>query len=960
MAKEKTTSFKEALAQANSGKRFPVIALTRESPQLASMISKLVAAPLAPTYGRGGQREPTLPNTHVFHNKARRTADNISDSQTVMQMLPDIELAAQILVSSILSPKDMMTTEITYNVQEGLLSSDVSGSLIQAAYKYFENDYKIKPKLPEMLRDMLFDTGSYAVAVIPENSIDEVINGARKVTMESLNAHGWKTHHTYAQPVSLGLLGPATRAVPREERNGPGLSLEDLHDRPATSPDIAQSKMVLSAGDGRAAAMETYITVSDNPDLLKLPQIHQRVRESRITSAIHSKPLRSLTRALEAMPGQAGPGTTVTDRLLTEKLFKHRQGSFKPIVTMKTQDQLNRKTVGNPLVLHLPSESVLPVHVPGTPEAHVGYFILLDMEGNPISRDEQTDYYRELETRMQSNGNFATAMLSKMKQMTNGAFNPTEQGDLEMSTRVYGEMIEQDLLARLRNGVYGKGIAIAKRDEVFRVMLARSLAQQQTQMLFLPAELMTYFAFKFGADGIGKSLLDDMKIINSLRAMLTFSNVMASLKNSIGRTNVNMKLDPDDPDPSRTIEIATHEIIRSRSNSFPIGLNKPTDLVDFLQKAAYEITFEGHPGVPDVKMDFTEKNSQYVKADTELEEQLRKRSTMGLGLSPENIDAGFSAEFATSILQNNLLLSKRVMQYQEGFTPQLTDHHRKVMLNSESLLEEFREILNSNFDSLKTYLTDEAKEMLKGDAGGKEGASADAIKQAVVDHFIHEFIMAFEVQLPQPNSVTLDNQLAAFDKYVEGLDKVLEAYISPEYFTSTTGGDVMADIGTLRALVKSYFIRNWLAENGVMTEVSTLTTVDSEGKSAANVFEATENHIEGLVKSLTGFLVNLAPIKRKADEKLQTVGATPEDTTTPPTDDTGGDDSGAGDDLSGDMPTLDEPDTTDLDTEETEPADANRPQEGSNSGDAAAKKEEGDDKNKEPKAAGSEDAEPKA
>jgi len=363
--------------------------------------------------------------------------------------------------------------------------------------------------------------------------------------------------------------------------------------------------------------------------------------------------------------------------------------------------------------------------------------------------------------------------------------------------------------------------------------------------------------------------------------MVMFANVMSSLRNSIGRTEVKLKLDESDPDPKKTIEIAMHEIARTRQQYFPLGMNSPTDLVDWLQRSGFEFTFEGHPGLPDVSIDFGEKNTNYVKPDSELEESLRKRAIMATGLSPETVDNSFSAEFATTAMANNLLLSKRVTQIQEQFTPQLSDHMRKVMLNSEKLLEELREIVESNFDKLKLERVMDSHDSATKDKSLTE-IDEKLARSRLVNRFLMDFIMSFEVSLPKPNSVTLENQLAALKTYIEGLDMTLEAWLSDKFFTSDTGGQVSAQVESVREMIKAHFIRQWMSENGVLTELSALTATDAEGKPTLDLYEAQKSHVEALTKSLTALMVGLQKVKDASDKVIEDrvgeVGTAPSDT----------------------------------------------------------------------------------
>lgn len=869
-------TFKKAVQLANSGQRFQVMPLVRDNPELAATISKLIPDRMPAQYNQQGNREQIAPNIAAFHTTSEKTTQSIMDAETVMQLLPDMKLSSQILVSSILSPKDMMTTDLTYSsAVEGMMPPDVSGAMIDILRRHFDQDYKIKQQLPKMLEDILFRVGSYAVAVIPENSIDEIINGSNRVSLEDLSEH-IDSKSGAVKP--LGLLGPAVRSQPSVARSAGGLVLEALNDY-APNREV-DGKVTLEGILDKT--VDTYLSVTDNHSLLKIPQLNQKIREQRISQIVGSKAMESLTTH------------KLNDRQLTGILYKDRQFQFKPISQLKTQEQLNRRTVGNPLVLHLPSEAVIPVYIPGCVEEQVGFFVLIDADGNPVAKAQDTDHYRELSQRLTSNGSFPSAMLGKVKSMMSG-FDATNSGHLDYTARAYGNMVEQDLLSRLRNGVYGNGVALAKKDEVYRIMFARALAKQHTQLLFIPVELMTYMAFHYTSDGVGKSLLEDMKILNSLRSMLMFANVMASLKNSIGRTEVKLKLDESDPNPQKTIEIAMHEIIRSRQQYFPLGMNSPTDLTDWLQRSGFEFTFEGHPGLPDVAVDFGEKNSNYIKPDTELEESLRKRSIMATGLSPETVDASFQAEFATSIVTNNILLSKRVMQMQEQFTPQVSDLLRKYIINSEHLQNDLRQVLINNFDKLNLELTDEAKAKAAEESNkvpeDPEAESSDpsedltlATEAAIVDgyalmerdrvinQFLNEFIMNFEVTLPKPNSVTLENQMTALETYTKALDATLDAYISDSFFTSSTGGDIAGEVNTVKAVLRAYYIRQWMAENGVMTELANLTNVNAEGLPSINVYEIQQTHINNLTKALSHFLVGLQPVKNMANKVVEAIG----------------------------------------------------------------------------------------
>lgn len=849
-------SFRKAIELANSNKKFPVISLVRENPELAAALSKLVAPTETPAYDTQGNRSITEPNTYNFRNTSDTISQNINDANTVLQVLPETDLPIQILISSVLAPKDMVTTELTYSVPEGMFQPNVSSALLLIIRKYFEHDYKIKQLLPKMLRDMLANTGSYPVAVIPENSIDEVINGNVNVNMESIS----NNINTDGVFKPIGILGPSGDGVDKSDV----ISLETFSSYSFSGVSVDQK--INFSSNNNTESISSYTSVTDNPSALKMPLLATKARELRIRSLINSKALESFS------------DNKFTDRAISNVMYKNRGSSYKSITTLKTQEQLNRKTVGNPLILHLPSEAVIPVHVPGRVEQQLGIFVLLDIDGHPLTRVNDSDYYQQLTNRLNNTGSFATAMLNKVKSQMDG-FNPANREHLNYSAKVYGDMIEKDLLSRLRNGVYGNGVALAKNEEIYRIMLARTLAKQHSQLLYLPIELCTYMAFDYTDDGIGTSVLDSMKILNSLRSMLMFANVMAALKNSVGRTNVKIKLDPDDPNAKKSIETTMHETINARTQSFPLGRNNPIDLTDWLQRAGFDFTYEGHPDLPDIAIDYTEKNTNYTKPDTDLEEGLRKKSIMSWGISPETVDASNQADFATSIVNSNVLLSKRVVQIQEKFTPQLSDHMRKVIMHSERVVDDLRDILIKNVDKL--VLEEEDADNPSNDAEIKETNKkkdySEEEKNAIVNRALNDFILNFEVELPKPNSVTLENQVASLETYLKALDLTIDAWVSDKFFNVDLGGDVANQVMSVKEVLRAYFIRKWLAENGVMPELSALTNVTDDGEPELDIYKIQQEHISALTRSFTRFMSGLQKDKNASNEKIEKMGGVSEE-----------------------------------------------------------------------------------
>jgi hypothetical protein len=786
-----------------------------------------------------------------------KRAKKNQDTATIMKMLPDIELSAQILVNSILAPKDMTTLELIYEGPKHLFSPELSANVLARVKLHFEEGYDFKKIVPEMLREPLFEKGSYPIAVIPENVIDAVINSDRGIGVES-RATLSRVFREDGLARGIGILGH-----PKHKENAMkfGLSLEDRLSASkrtmsaSAAEDDARYYMSYSAED--LDVIDKCVAVTDNPSVLRVPLINELVKQKAVHKAYGGSDYRP---GLESVSEEK-----INDMLIERAIYRYRPIQSSLTTELPYQNELKRNSVGSPLVMKLPSESVLPVHVPGNPKQHVGYFVLLDEEGNPLESPDGDIMHPQAQ---KDAGNSITSNLMKRAAINMGLdedrFDARNIMHVRELTRMYSEMVERDLIARVRNGVYTGNVTIAKNEEVYRLMMSRVLSKQHCQLLYIPVEYMTYVAFKYTDDGIGKSLIDEQSMLHVIRSILMFTDVLASVKNSIGRTRVSAQLDPKDSNPRKTIDMLQDEIIRSRTVQLPYSISSPADIHDFIQRLGYEWEFTGHPGIPDMKFDFQATGTDYRKSDTDLQEYLRKTSIMGLGLSPETVDNGFNSEFATTAIHNNVLLSKRVIAWQDEFTPQITNHARKIILHTESIKEDIKSLLEANYDDINLKLTDEEKK--------NTNLSPEMEKKIVINRALHEFLAGFNIGLPRPVSATLETQSDELSKYMSTIDSALDAYLSNDIFSQSVTGDMSDSFTNLKAMVKAYFVRKWMAEKNMFPELSELTATGDNGKLITDVCKEVVSYTQDISKFGVELFTQLKSNKDAVDKDLANQG----------------------------------------------------------------------------------------
>ena len=808
-------SFRKIVQALNQGKKYPALSLVQHNEQNAAVIAKLIKTPQFSHFDLTRSDSIYNINTDQFSQIASGVAERMRDSENIMQLFPDLELAAQILISSILSPKDMLATELYYKVREAILPLDVTTQCLKIIEEELTQTYEIKSILPDILRECLFISGSYVKVILPEASLDEIINANLYASTESIERVMQKTH--------VGILA----------QEDSGLKLPE-----------ALSRYV---GANVKQEFARLIEVSDNYQYLKLPKLLQTQRRYRVQDTIAAT---------------EGHQERFSYQELEQLFYRRAEQKEVPFVAVKTRDQTTRRSIGRPLELKVPSESIIPVYVPGDPKAHIGYFILVDEEGNFVTYDSARESLGQM-FNVDDKTNSIASMLTQKATYNLLGINRTRQ-ELDSRVEIYRSIIEHDLLNRLKRGLLGGNVKLAHVPEVYHVMLSRTLAGQYTRLLYVPADLVSYFALKFHPNGTGKSLLDDLKVLTGLRAIILFAKVMAMAKNSINITRVNMTLDPNDPDPQKTIEMSINEVLKMRQQYFPLGINSPIDLVNWVQRAGFEFTFEGHPALPQTKFDFESKSFQHQLPDNELDELLRKQTIMAIGLSPETVDNGFNSEFATTVVANNILLSKRVQQFQDQFLPILTQYVQKLVFNDFTLRARLKEVLKTNLASLDKYL-DQAEVHLR-----------DTDESKFLEYLLDKLAMSLIVELPRPDTTSVETQTSAFEQYVESLDKSLDYWVSSEFMSEEVAGELSASIDAIKANLKAYFVRRWMVENGFLPELSEIIQSDDEGRPVISLYDITKEHIEGLMKSSLKFLDSLQGAKKAASKDAQAMGLTGE------------------------------------------------------------------------------------
>ena len=834
----------------------PKLELIRTNPAAAAAISKAVRSHLQTGFNVNKKETYYGLNQSKFKSISDTQRVRLNENENILDLFPDILLAEQIIVSSILSPKDMFTGNLIYQTKDIIIPSTVQMKINDVIKSHLETYYDIKTELPCILRDALFRTGSYVSAVLPEAAVDEIING-RNYATESHKSLINELISSAGHSRSIGILGPPTKQqeISALESFFNSETPRSNHSNFVTLSNGSKEKMFI---DG--ATTEKFLEITDNYQVIKLPRLLKAIANQRIKRAIRN-PIYTRASGSISTEGYVPNGDNAQKKKLTtsefmDLVYKSKPPNNEVFSIFPTKDHQKRHSIGRPLRIRIPSESVIPVYPPGDPSNHRGYFVMVDIDGNWVTRSTVDLSNNGLQSLLANQGisnNLNSLMLQKANKSLSDPQNDTV---IDNMLEIYSSIVENDMVNRLRNGVYGTQMEVCKDKEWDRIMLARALSGKMTRMVYFPKELVTYYAFDYHKNGVGKSYLDQVKLLTSLRAVLLFSKVMAQLKNAINVTKVDMTLDAEDQDPIKTIEIATHDIMRLRESYFPLGVNSPVDLVQWIQRAGLMFTFKGHAGLPETSFEFSTSNMQHQLPDQATSDDLRKQTFMTMGLTPEQVDEGFSAQFATTIINQNAMFAKRISMLSDATSLHLTEDVKNIVINDTIILQEIMKILKESGDDVLKYLKEEEKELYE--------KNPDKFILAFLDKIVDNIL----VNLPKPNVASNAVQAEDFNNYSDILDKVLNSIVSDEVFAGPFAGEFSSHANEIKAFWKHFLLRKWITDEGFLPDISEIFKKDENGQPTNDILDVMDSYTRDVMSSAVKLIKKLKTSGSATDKDL--------------------------------------------------------------------------------------------
>lgn len=805
------------------------------------------------------------------------TSTQVDANTQLVENVPGAIKTLQILKAAILSPRDLVSDEITYTCESYEdKNNELSALLLAPVNLKLESNYKITEKAPKMLDDILMYKGSYITAILSSSALDNIINGQVKGSMESLSGE-----LSDGKFVSKGYLGDNNKTVDAIAAGG----------RRVGSLEALMSEQAVHMTNDVVGEDDFGITVTDNESVLKLPQLKMALARNRLAKTTRT-PQNILNRrrqqghgmedlkggkrdkAESLLPGKTSAKNQLSHEQYTDiynNLFKVRD--YMPIdaITVPRDDSLTNSNIGAPLIINLPHEAVIPIHLPGDFETRVGSFILLDDDGNPIRTSVDDAQYQNNAENSQATKDAidgTKGIIEMARQFKEGSQDPVKMRGFQNK---FIDSVEKDLIERLINGTYGQTMSIGMSDEIKSLMFSRALRNLRTRVLFVPEESISYMAFDYNRFGIGRSLMERSSLYASLLMSSVIAGTLANIAANTDNTIIDIPLNENDADPDDTVEtIVTTHLSGRRSLTSLVGAKNPRDICNIMDEASVTVKTSGHPAYPDVNPEISHEKRNITPPDPDWINSLSDIVASQWGVRPELVSSQNDIKFAVEHINNDALFKKEMNLKRTMFSKMLSELAQKITYKDGDLMDELFDIIMDNKKLWKPD-TKKGKEDYKAFIDNDPMLDGTSQDEVVASRILANFINSLRLQLPSPIEADPDEVSREYQSQRQFYESVIADVFPDDVLAYMIEDTEKGDKATAwRQSMISQLMRTWIFSSGRFKELYDLCTIGDDTNKSVQMLEDmvmwSENKAMGLAEYLKKMNISRDKVKEVFDK----------------------------------------------------------------------------------------------
>lgn len=803
--------------------------IVRSLPETGAIISKLFVSTQSTNQEKKSQT--ILPRLNLLSQSIK---DKISRNEDIESLFPDIGICVNIITSSILCPNDMITTNLVFDSPEINIPDTVRLAITDVIEKHINKEYGLSEKLEEIVKESLFRKGAWVELIVPEASLDDFINN--KINDQEDGQYSFE-NNVYLEKDDF-------ETIKKQFGNNDSFSSIALESYGDSFRVVATSKK--EKKDDKEKTFK-----------LRLPKISEDF--SLITTA-DFKVSELKNKLFAKKTGRSSYSTENKDNKLS-KFFKKNNINYNNIselLKINTRSDASRRSISRPLTMKIPVDVIAPVCSINDPSNHIGYFILVDDQGLVVNGFENENDLMAYNQYSQYPNKDANSFIDRAKRGLDGMTAPDVH--LDKTEELYLDVVKSMIDKKLSSGDFKDLVELKDATNLYKTMFIRALKDKQTNMIFVPSELIAYYAFNYRDNGTGESLFEKAGILFSMRAIIFITTLASFIKNSINETEVTVNLDDFDSNQEETLEMIVENVIKNREQYLPLSAIRPQDLQEWFNRLGYKVNVEGS-NLPKIQISKNDTSRSVKVPETDLEDKISEYIYLTFGLTPEMVKNGMEPEFATTIMSKNLMMAKMIMVLQKKLNDLLSQHGRKYIKSDQSLRDKIIDVVAKNMDKIKAAIESE-----KGQLEDEIDFNSDTIYLEITQYILSEWENGLSISLPEPKTTDAQSMLNTIKNEFDAIDQVLDAMFNDQYIDERYLGKAAESLKELKEVIRTELKRKLVIDNGAYQEINDLLVKQTANQdNASNVLNDNVSYTEELLNKFMTYKTKIINLVSKDD-----------------------------------------------------------------------------------------------
>ena len=770
--------------------------------------------------GRMPQIEDILSYLEGVSNNTRTKIEEIKNLKVVA---PEIKVASRIIVSTIMSPVDLQTNHVNITMSYAGIPDETRQMIVKSLNDHFNNEFHLAPRLAEWLLTAGFEEGAKAIIVLPKHELDvqNAIADAIKGN-EAVKAAAEATARVQKQDESIVPSTEAVAGVPNElllrrkndlelAMNCVGVEAEIALENLGADKYFNDEKFkpaVESAKDGR----ELYKIATSADLAAKLKEgSFKLLQRSGDETVVVTRDMSHVTKWSKNLSNKLKE--LLKDAQAQMAGFKVGENGAEVTAQVRTLSISENIKLGDgdiPIILEIPSDAVIPVCAPKDNKNHIGYFVLIDENGQPITGQANafTSGTTDVSNRLALAA--ATSVYGNATLKTFADLTSSPEFMLRQMTDIFTVAVNKLLESKLgRDGL--TGLNINTHSAVGKALFYNLLANNKVRIVFVPEPMMVYYRFDHRDDGTGKAILEDVAPMIALRTTLMVARLMAAIDNSTLHRTIEVDVDESDNNPQHTFELLRREALSKYAPAFSTEVQTAAESLINRNITIKPKSMEGTTDNLSVSIDKSYGNSS--SPDQDIMDKLNNWIAMGLdGLPASVLNQLGENEFARSVATTNMFFANHIAGRQLSLRP----HNKKFVVNYVS-----------SCDKLVKMITDAVTTDKKNKPDRVEENTSNDTKDDTISRKVKDVIESIDIDLPQPAMTIKKSHIEEINSLIDAVQKVLDIIYSDDVIAND---ELKSNMSSIRAIIMSSTLREFLPKLGVqaIAEIPDPTHVEAD------------------------------------------------------------------------------------------------------------------------------------